>query len=228
MSLDEHSDPKRIVEAGYDLVGDRYGQVFDAHPSPLREEYLGHLLDRLEPGSSVLEIGCGNGVPAARALAERHRVTGVDISGGQVERARRHVPGATFIKGDIMAADFPAASFDAALSFYAILHVPREEHRALLDRIHRWLRPGGWLLVNLAAGEDAGTVYPAEDGFFGVTMYFSHFTAERNEALVRGAGFDVLRAELREDLAWEDDGSSRPETFLWVLARKPAAAQERS
>ena len=229
--MDERVDPKGIVEAGYDLIGDRYGKVFEAHPSPLREEYLAFLLERLELGSSVLEIGSGDGIPVARALAARHRVTGVDISGSQVDRARRHVPTATFIKGDIMAAEFRAAIFDAAVSFYAILHIPREEHRTLLDRIHGWLRPGGWLLVNLAAGDDVGTVYPAEGGFFGVPMYFSHFTADRNEALVRSAGFDVLRADLREQLAWQEDGSRRREVFLWVLAtrswRAPGPASPR-
>ena len=53
-------------------------------------------------------------------------------------------------------------------------------------------------------------------------MYFSHFTAHHNEALVRNAGFEVVRADLREQLTWEEDGSRRREVFLWLLARKPA------
>lgn len=223
--MDEHADPKRVVEAGYDLIGDRYGNLYQAHPAPaLREEYLALLLDRLEPESNVLEIGAGNGVPVARALTREHRVIGVDISGGQVERARRQVPGATFIKGDIMAMDFHVATFDAVVSFYAILHIPREEHRELLERVFHWLGPSGWLLVNLASGDDPGTVYAAEGGFLGVSMYFSHFTADQNEALVRSAGFEVVRADLREQLTWEEDGSRRREVFLWLLAMKPAAA----
>lgn len=141
-----------------------------------------------------------------------------------MERARRQVPGATFIKGDIMAMDFHVATFDAVVSFYAILHIPREEHRELLERVFHWLGPSGWLLVNLASGDDPGTVYAAEGGFLGVSMYFSHFTADQNEALVRSAGFEVVRADLREQLTWEEDGSRRREVFLWLLAMKPAAA----
>jgi len=223
--VDEHADPKRVVEAGYDLIGDRYRNVYLAHPVPaLREEYLALLLDRLEPGSNVLEIGAGSGIPVTRDLARKHHVTGVDISGGQVERARRQVPAATFIKGDIMGLDFPVATFDAVVSFYAILHIPRDEHHELLERVFHWIRPLGWLLVNLAAGDDPGTVYAAEGGFFGVSMYFSHFTADHNEAMVRNTGFEVVRADLREQLTWGEDGSRRREVFLWLLAMKPAAA----
>ena len=121
-----------------------------------------------------------------------------------------------------MGLDFPVGTFDGLVSFYAILHIPREEHRELMQRAFHWLRPSGWLLVNLAAGDDPGTVYPAEGDFFGVPMYFSHFTAPHNQALVRNAGFEVVRADLREQLTWDEDGSRRREVFLWVLARKPA------
>ena len=105
MSEYQHADPKRVVEAGYDLIRERYAKVYAAHHEVrgLREDYLALLLDRLEPASTVLEIGSGNGVPVAQAIAGRHRVTSIDISGGQIELARRHVPAAAFIKADVMA-----------------------------------------------------------------------------------------------------------------------------
>ena len=41
MPEEEHPDPKRIVEAGYDLIGERYGKMCAAHHEAreLREEY---------------------------------------------------------------------------------------------------------------------------------------------------------------------------------------------
>jgi len=43
----------------------------------------------------------------------------VDISDVQIERARRLVPGATFIRADVTEIDFPAAGFDAVVCLYA-------------------------------------------------------------------------------------------------------------
>ena len=42
-----------------------------------------------------------------------------------------------------METEFPAGSFDAIVSFYAIFHIPRQEHLNLFRRFAQWLRPGG-------------------------------------------------------------------------------------
>jgi len=61
----------------------------------------------------------------------------------QIERARRTVPHATFVCADMSEVDFPARSFAAIVSFYAIIHLPLSEQPGLLARIHQWLEPHG-------------------------------------------------------------------------------------
>ena len=87
-------DPKSIVRRGYDLVSLAY-RADDAEDGTYRE-WLELLEDRIEPGASILDLGCGCGVPVARRLAPRYRVTGVDLSPVQIARARELVPGAMF------------------------------------------------------------------------------------------------------------------------------------
>ena len=82
-------------------------------------------------------------------INDRHRGTGVDISGAQIALARKNVPGATFVHGDMSKLDFPASSFDAIVSFYTIEHLPRERHAERFGRFASWLRPGGRLLFTL-------------------------------------------------------------------------------
>ena len=206
-------DPKKIVADGYDQVAERYLAWSALDPSPQRMRRLAQLLDLLPGGAEVLELGCGAGVPITQALAERCRVTGVDISAEQVALAERLVPDASFIQADMTELDLPAGSFDAVVSFYTLIHVPRAEHAGLLGRIAGWLRPGGLLFATMGAGDSPDGVEP---DWLGAPMFFSHYDAEKNRDLVGRAGLDIVGAEVVEE---DEDGE--PARFLWVAARKP-------
>ncbi len=153
----------------------------------------------------MLDLGCGAGAPITRALAEQFAVTGVDVSAGQLALARKQAPGATFLQGDMMSCDFPAESFDAVVSFYAIFHLPREEHEPLLRKIHDWLRPGGYLLATLAMTNEAA--YTEE--FFDVEMYWSHYSAEEYRAMLTRTGFVLIESGVLHH--GYDDDTAKPE-----------------
>ena len=136
-------DPRQIVADGYNAMAERYLAWSDLQPSATRLRYLALALELIPPGSEVLELGCGAGIPMTAALAEGRAVTGVDISATQLEMARRNVPNATFIEADMTSLAFEPASFDAVVAFYSLTHVPRDEHEPLVGRIRTWLGPGG-------------------------------------------------------------------------------------
>jgi ubiquinone/menaquinone biosynthesis C-methylase UbiE len=209
------NDPHReLVERGYDRVAERYLATKDPR-DPLVLSALGETALDLPPGAAVLDLGCGAGVPATLWLAERgFSVTGVDLSGKQLDLARRLVPGATFLKADMTELDFGPETFDAVVALHSIIHVPREEHPALLRKIQRWLRPGGPFLATLTL-----TDFEGEDGDWegwGAPMRWSHYDADTNVGMLREAGFDVVYAEPRAGGGTGNAG----ETWLWVLARK--------
>jgi SAM-dependent methyltransferase len=207
------TDPKKIVADGYDQIAERYLTWSALDPSPERMRYLAQLIDLLPAGAEVLELGCGAGVPVTQALAEHGRVTGVDISAEQIALAERLVPGATFIQADMTELDFPAESFDAVVGFYTLIHIPRDEHAALLRRIAGWLRPGGLFFATMGASDSPDGVEP---DWLGAPMFFSHYDAEQNQDMVRRAGLELLSAEVAEE---DEDGELV--AFLWVTARKP-------
>ncbi|HKC50272.1 MAG TPA: class I SAM-dependent methyltransferase, partial [Myxococcota bacterium] len=144
-------DYRKLVREGYDRCSAAFSEARSRDPGL----ELAPLLERLAGGSRVLDVGCGSGLPIAAALAREHRVTGVDVSPEQIRRARENVPSATFLLGDAMSVEFPAASFDAVVSFYAVFHLPREEHEALFRRIERWLVPGGYLAATVGRIREA-------------------------------------------------------------------------
>lgn len=170
---------------------------------------------------AALDIGCGAGLPVCRALAERGSVTGVDISRAQIESARCNVPTATFLCGDIMNQVFDPMSFDAVTAFYAVFHLPREEHEHLFERVFRWLKPGGVFFVTLAQdGEDAYT----EPDFFGVEMYWSNFGMEEYPGMLRTIGFEVVE-QGGIGSGFADAAAQPPEYHPTLLVRRPGATR---
>src|SRR5215471_11727511 len=106
------NDPKTIVAQGYDRIADAYLARFGQ--SSVRDAKLAGLVKRLPAGAMVLDLGCGAGEPVARELvAHGFQVTGVDASIGQIARARRNVPEASFVHADMTSVQLPAESFDA-------------------------------------------------------------------------------------------------------------------
>lgn len=214
----EALDAKRIVEEGYDRIAERYLTWVQGAPEGVRERYTSVLLDELPAGAEVLDLGCGAGVPTTQTLAQRFKVTGVDISARQTALARQNVPQARFVQADMTQLNFPPASFDAVAAFYAIIHAPRQEQAKLLRDITSWLRPGGLLVATM--GTHSAKVDFDED-FFGTPMYWSSFDSETNKRLIADAGLCVVSA--REETVMEH---GQPVTFLWVVAQKPTDSRD--
>jgi SAM-dependent methyltransferase len=214
MSSEGKSDRemRALVAQGYDRMGGAYTKWALDGADPAREAYTRLLLEELPPGSRILDLGCGAGLPTTRALARRHRVIGVDLSFAQVARARRNVPQAAFLQADMAELALAPESLDAIAAFYSLIHLPREEQVALLARLAAWLRPGGLLVATMGMRADPGSV----DGFFGEPMYWSGYSAEQNRQAVASAGLRVLSAE---EHSVDEFGESV--TFLWVMARRP-------
>lgn len=106
-------------------------------------------LDRLAPGTTLLDVGCGIG-GSSRILARDYQfdVTGVTISPQQVERAQQLTPAgvtAKFKVDDAMALSFPDASFDVVWSVEAGPHMP--DKAVFARELMRVLKPGGLLVL---------------------------------------------------------------------------------
>ncbi|MDX2970578.1 class I SAM-dependent methyltransferase [Kribbella solani] len=184
----DNETAKDVVRRGYDTLGRRYDLVYDSETK--YRDWLDEILDRLPSHSQVLDLGCGSGVPVARALTEAgHQVTGVDLSEIQVNRARSQVPTATFIHADATKLDLPPASFDAVLSFYTLIHIPLDEQQALLRRVASWLRPGGFFVATVGSTAWTGT----QDNWLGgdIPMWWSHPDAATTRTWLKHAGLLV-------------------------------------
>lgn len=206
-------NPKTTVREGYEQVAEAYLADRRLHSADVAA--LAQLTGRLAPGALVLDAGCGAGLPIAAQLSRSCRLVGVDFSSRQLKLASQNVPAALLTCQDLTRLGFAAGVFDAVCSYYAIIHIPREEHAGILNDFYRLLKPGGLTFLCLGA-EDLDDDY--DNDYFGTRMYWSHYDALTNLELLRAAGFDVLWSEIISDSL---GGEAATGGHLFVLAQKP-------
>lgn len=151
-------------------------------------EELLHAGTSYPPGSAVLEAGCGVGAQTV-ALARRSpgaRITAIEVDAASLALAEARTrgagfPGVAFLRADVRALPFPAASFDGAFVCFLLEHL-RDPVSALRE-IRRVLRPGG--TVTAVEGDHGSTLVhpPSEAAAEAVACQV---------ALQRAAGGDAL------------------------------------
>ncbi|TPQ23754.1 class I SAM-dependent methyltransferase [Streptomyces sporangiiformans] len=95
----------------------------------------------------ALDVGCGDGLLARKLVGRAKGVTGIDKSPEMIACARRLAVGCqdlSFIEGDFLTSELPAAGYDFICSVTTIHHMDFER---ALTRMRELLRPGGTLVV---------------------------------------------------------------------------------
>jgi enediyne biosynthesis protein CalE5 len=124
----------------------KHSDFIDAGASHISERLVE--LAGVTAGSRVVDVAAGYGEPsltAARVAGPEGKVVATDISAGMLSYGRERaaaegLENIEFVQSDAVSLDFPAGSFDAALSRWGIIFDPDGEGAAA--RVRSFLEPG--------------------------------------------------------------------------------------
>jgi 2-polyprenyl-3-methyl-5-hydroxy-6-metoxy-1,4-benzoquinol methylase len=174
----------------FDLIAERYDEAFTDRNAQLA---VGRwLIDQLPPNARVLDLGCGSGLPTAIQLAEAgFEVVGTDESSRMLELAQKRVPSGTFLQRDMRDLGEDLGTFDAVVSFFSLLMLPRADVVEVLTAVRERLTGDGLLAISMVYGD----MDYLPISFLGVGTFVTAWPTDQLVQIVTNAGFEVVATE---------------------------------
>lgn len=153
-------------------------------------------------GSTVMELGCGDGKTLISLLSEGHRVIGLDFSMRALASLRSRLPRAStaeLVLGDVNAIPMADGSIDVLLAHHVLEHILERERRTAAREIARVLAPSGCLDVRAFSVDDMrrGKGKEVEKGTWlrdGIPHHY--FTEEELASLLGGLTLEESRTDM--------------------------------
>ena len=172
-----------------------------------------HFTTLLQPGCSILDIGCGTGRDSRALSEEGFKLTGIDLSPEMLAEARRHAADLTYLQLDIEQLERLGQTFDAAWANASLLHLPKRSLPAVLRQIADKLTDNGPLFVRVKQGTGEGVT---DEMRFGMTIqrYFSYYACDELSSEITRAGFETIAVSVTENGKWIDLLAIKQSNFI--------------
>jgi SAM-dependent methyltransferase len=184
-------------------MGRHYSEDYDRSvasagkaPNRWRERWLE--VSKYKSGGSVLDLGCSNGQFLAGLKGSNWQRYGIEMSETVAKAAAAECGGEVFV-GDILDAPYTAESFDLITCFHVFEHLyqPRE----VLERLSKWLRPGGIFYTMMPNIDSAGArIFGSYWYALELPRHLFHFSPASLKMLAESAGLEEVSIKTKREL----------------------------
>jgi len=179
----------------YDLIAEWYAsQRTDGTGVP----ELTALLSALPSNASVLDVGCGTGLPRTRVLIDHGcQVVGVDSSPNMLQHFARNFPEVPTICAPIQDCELDGRTFDAAHMWGVMFFLPLPEQVKAIAKVGSVLKSGGLFLFT--SGDETGDREPFEGApMNGVRFFYYSFSRDGYRDVLREHGLTLEKTHIDE------------------------------
>lgn len=216
-----HDDRLALVRSAYDVVAESYARLlpdasFEApEDRGMIEAFATYVLEG--NGRSVVDAGCGSGRMTRLLSSLGVDTSGIDVSAGMIEVARRTCPGLGFEVAELGKLPYADMQLGGVFAWYSIIHSAPHELPGVFAEFFRVLAPGGFALISFQVGEGRRHISRAYG--HDVAMDAQLFAPAAVIHDLARSGFNVVAQMSREPGPRE----TSPQAVL--LAQRPAVEQ---
>lgn len=180
---------RNISKIGYDHIGIDYEKFYGQNHHQISA--IEWLINQLNPGSKILDIGSGTGRPTAEMLVTNNfQVFGIDSSNEMIRIARNNVPRATFFEMNMKRFRIEQ-TFDAITAFFSLLHIQKSIFLRTITQFLEYLNPGGYFVFSMLEG--AHDDYAL---FLGQHMYYSAYYKEELDDMIENLNLTIIERKI--------------------------------
>ena len=162
----------------YDQFPDYFNEKFDEYLNKYIKNELDSIMLNFPANVKILDVGSGPGNHAAYLNQRGFDVLCLDISEKFLEMCKER--GLKTIRMDFENLTFPEESFDVVWAYTSLLHIPKTNLPAVLNRIDKILNKDGFFVISMKEGNGEGFV-EFEDG----KRWFSLYQQTEIESLLK-------------------------------------------
>lgn len=182
-----------------------------------------YVVQQMEPGRKLIELGCGNGRDAVYFSQKGMKVTAIDLSAQAITTLlEQEIENVCFVLGSFVENEVHKTnSYDYAYSRFTLHAIDEEQENLLLDNVYKGLQPGGKFFIEVRSIHDP--IYGlGEPAGLSAWIYNDHYrrfaVLERLTEKLTVHGFRVEYA--KEDTGFAPDGDDDP-PVIRIIAGKP-------
>jgi len=212
----------------FDSLNIDYEQAY--HNNPYKIACIQRAAALIQPGSRVLDVGCGTGIPVSDTLSKIGLdVTGFDISPKMVALAQSRVRG-KFMVSDMLSFQ-PEGTYAAVFMIFSTLQLSYQDFHSAVYKFANVLQPGGILALGQMPGDnyvkdesrwdETRTYVEDHDApFMGEPLPTFMLSAQGQRDFLTSMGLEIISETI--DSFQPDNPKCDPEDQQYIIVRRPA------
>lgn len=201
----------RNVYDVFDKIAEKYVERFSGDWE--FKSQIDDFANRLNIGSKILDIGCGDGYISNYLYEKGLKPIGIDFNEKMISMAKKLNSNIEYHIMNILDIDknFEPNTFDGILAFYCLYFIPKNNFSNIINFCNKLLKTNGKMLVLMQVGNNEESY--VDEILLGndkssKALFVNFYTEDTLKQIFKNSGFNIIYSIYKENIDEDEIGGS--------------------